>query len=336
MGMRIRTVKPEFWQSEDLGNLPREVRMLAVALLNWADDEGFFKSHPRLISGSLLPFDADGERFVSKALPQLVEVGYVRLFEGGIGQVVTFNEHQYISRATKSKLREKATTEIHHELAVSLNPHGGLTEGSHLEGKGREGNREQQNGGAVEEDSQGVGVKNAPLAELWNARAFASLGRVTKITASRKKSTDARLLERPFADFERALDELNASAFCRGEVVPRDGSQPWAANFDWFIKPDSVVKLLEGAYRDRKTPVSKTRPNPDEGILSRAEAMRGKTCLRCGAAAECAAFGVDWCYRCSGAFEDANPTSSDGSDFEGWRGLAQQWCEAERAKRGAA
>jgi hypothetical protein len=39
---RIRTIKPEFWRSEDLCSLPEATHMLAAALLNYADDEGFF------------------------------------------------------------------------------------------------------------------------------------------------------------------------------------------------------------------------------------------------------------------------------------------------------
>ena len=41
---RIRTIKPDFWKHEDLSALPEITHMLAAALLNHADDEGFFKT----------------------------------------------------------------------------------------------------------------------------------------------------------------------------------------------------------------------------------------------------------------------------------------------------
>lgn len=107
--MRIRTVKPEFWQHEGLGALPRETRMLAAALLNWADDDGYFRSHPALVAGALLPFDADGQPFVARALPQLRDAGYVELYEGGVGRVASFREHQIINKPSKSRLAPKAT-----------------------------------------------------------------------------------------------------------------------------------------------------------------------------------------------------------------------------------
>ena len=36
---RIRTIKPEFWRDEDLSGLPAETALLAIGLLNHADDE---------------------------------------------------------------------------------------------------------------------------------------------------------------------------------------------------------------------------------------------------------------------------------------------------------
>ena len=54
---RIRTIKPEFWQSETIARMPFETRLLAIALLNYADDYGFFKSHPSLVKASCFPLD---------------------------------------------------------------------------------------------------------------------------------------------------------------------------------------------------------------------------------------------------------------------------------------
>lgn len=39
---RIRSVKPEFWGHPVMSKQIHAVRLLAIALLNFADDEGFF------------------------------------------------------------------------------------------------------------------------------------------------------------------------------------------------------------------------------------------------------------------------------------------------------
>jgi hypothetical protein len=40
--MRIRSIKPEFWQSEIMTSIPHFSRLLAIALLNYSDDDGHF------------------------------------------------------------------------------------------------------------------------------------------------------------------------------------------------------------------------------------------------------------------------------------------------------
>ena len=52
---RIRTVKPEMAQDEDLASCSIEAQLLAIRLLNFADDEGFFKAHPALIKAACFP-----------------------------------------------------------------------------------------------------------------------------------------------------------------------------------------------------------------------------------------------------------------------------------------
>ncbi|KKK60207.1 hypothetical protein LCGC14_3026700, partial [marine sediment metagenome] len=37
---RIRTVKPDFWTSEDVAAVSRNARLLFIGLLNFADDVG--------------------------------------------------------------------------------------------------------------------------------------------------------------------------------------------------------------------------------------------------------------------------------------------------------
>jgi len=167
-----------------------------------------------------------------------------------------------------------------------------------------------------------------PLVEMWNAKAHKTLPRVTKLTPRRRTAAEARWGDCAPAQLERALDELNASPLCRGEVPGRDGAQPWAASFDWFVKADSIAKLLEGNYRDRKA--APARHDPNEGIMS---AKPKATCERCAAPSQCREFGLAWCYPCLNRFHESGATPAVDS-FEGWCGLATAWLEIER--RGAA
>lgn len=137
---RIRTVKPEFWKHEDLSALPEPTHMLACALLNYADDEGYFNANPQLIKSELFPL-REPSVSIQHSLTFLVEIGYLRLGigEGGrrFGQIVKFSEHQRINRKTESKIKQ---IEIIWDEDVST--HAQLSEPSHPEGKGREQGKE--------------------------------------------------------------------------------------------------------------------------------------------------------------------------------------------------
>jgi len=54
---RIRTVKPEFFQHEELGALPFEARLLAIGLMQLADGHGRLRWVPKLIEAHVFPWD---------------------------------------------------------------------------------------------------------------------------------------------------------------------------------------------------------------------------------------------------------------------------------------
>jgi len=90
------------------------------------------------------------------------------------------------------------------------------------------------------------------IMELWNERADESLPRCSVWAAKRKAAAAARIKEHPDrADWEAAIDAINASEFCLGQ-----GERNWAATIDWLLKPDTIAKLGEGQFADRehKTP----------------------------------------------------------------------------------
>jgi len=144
---RIRTIKPEFWQDEDLAFLNAETRLLAIGLLNHADDEGYFKAHKLLVRAAVFPF-SEPSLNIQGMLTELSDIGYIELFEGTDGKpygfVPNFLKHQKVNRATASKIKGlRPFTED------SVSTHGALTEDSLPEGKGREQGKEQGSGKGV-------------------------------------------------------------------------------------------------------------------------------------------------------------------------------------------
>jgi 5-methylcytosine-specific restriction endonuclease McrA len=107
---RIRTVKPEFWEDELLGVMPRDARLLFIATFNMADDEGLLRWTPAYIKAQAFMYDDDLTiADVGKLMQCLTDTGLVFPYIGGVARqqmavVVNFRKHQRINRPQKSKL----------------------------------------------------------------------------------------------------------------------------------------------------------------------------------------------------------------------------------------
>lgn len=133
---RIRTIKPEFWTHHIMGRATDSQKCMALALLNHADDEGYFLADPAIVRSVCRPFDE--ESLTSHGLiTDLSLLGWIELCKSDdgvmLGRIVKFKQNQIINRPKKSKLKE------------SWSDHGLITDESltHHVGKGKERNREQ-------------------------------------------------------------------------------------------------------------------------------------------------------------------------------------------------
>jgi hypothetical protein len=107
--MRIRTIKPEFWQNETIATLPEFTRLLAIALLNYADDHGYFMANHKLIAGNLFPFEEDSKK-IPRSIQELSCVDYLELGIDSKGRqvarVVNFDKHQRVDKPKPSIIKE--------------------------------------------------------------------------------------------------------------------------------------------------------------------------------------------------------------------------------------
>jgi len=107
---RIRTVKPEFWEDELLGVMPRDARLLFIATFNMADDEGILRWTPAYIKAQAFMYDDDLTiKDVNQLMQCLTDTGLVFPYIGGVARqqmavVVNFRKHQKINRPQHSKL----------------------------------------------------------------------------------------------------------------------------------------------------------------------------------------------------------------------------------------
>lgn len=80
--MRIRSIKPEFWASDDIAALDWPTRLLFIGLWSYVDDNGVGRDNERLICAALFPQDPpETLATVSGGLQKLSDRGLITRYE---------------------------------------------------------------------------------------------------------------------------------------------------------------------------------------------------------------------------------------------------------------
>jgi hypothetical protein len=103
---RIRTIKPEFPQSESMGRVSRDARLLFVELWTICDDAGRTRAASRMLASLLFPYDDDAPALIDGWLKELEAEGcIVRYTIDGTTylQVSKWLSHQKIDKPSPSR-----------------------------------------------------------------------------------------------------------------------------------------------------------------------------------------------------------------------------------------
>lgn len=95
---RIRTIKPEFFTSEDVVELSPFARLLYIALWCEADKEGRLAWKPKTFKMRYFPAD---DCDIDEMCDALVTRGLVCLYGENLAYVPTFKDHQHINPREK-------------------------------------------------------------------------------------------------------------------------------------------------------------------------------------------------------------------------------------------
>lgn len=157
---RIRSIKPDFFKSEDVAALPLRARLLWIGLWTQCDDHGRYKDSVRLLKGDVWPLDDVSLRDIEEDLNTLEQQRRLVRYEVDGKKylaVVNWHAHQAINRPSQPKhpappmaLGSADPADSNHcDICAkpgpgslngsSPNPHAALTEPSPQEGKGKEG-----------------------------------------------------------------------------------------------------------------------------------------------------------------------------------------------------
>lgn len=161
---RIRTIKPTFWTDEDMAEVSEAACLLAIGLLNYADDEGYFNANPKLIKAAVFPL-REPSGSIPVLLQELSNCGYIRLFSAQNGKrfglIINFTKHQVINKKTTSKIKEMDLIPEDYGSDTGELPPG-------REGKGKERNIKTTLSGAREKNFIPVPDAEDPPAGNWS------------------------------------------------------------------------------------------------------------------------------------------------------------------------
>lgn len=105
---RIRTIKPEFPQSESMGRISRDSRLTFIQLWTLADDSGRLRGSSRMLASLLFPYDDDAPGLIDGWLGELERENCIVRYFGNDGsayiEILNWCEHQKIDKPSESKL----------------------------------------------------------------------------------------------------------------------------------------------------------------------------------------------------------------------------------------
>jgi hypothetical protein len=104
---RIRSIKPEFPQSETIGRLSRDARLLFIQLWTVVDDEGRTRAASRMLASLLYPYDEDAPKLIDGWIAELEDAECARRYDvqgSTYLEITNWRKHQKIDKPSKSRL----------------------------------------------------------------------------------------------------------------------------------------------------------------------------------------------------------------------------------------
>ena len=101
---RIRSIKPEFWVSEQIGACSTSARLLFIGMWNFCDDQGIHPAKFMTLKAQVFPFDPITIKEITALVAELVSGGLIReyrLGEENFWIVTGWAKHQKIDKPSR-------------------------------------------------------------------------------------------------------------------------------------------------------------------------------------------------------------------------------------------
>ena len=147
---RIRTIKPEFWDSPGTGRASLRARLFFIAMWNWADDWGVGDAHPLRLLSFAFPNDESSDveprnfRHLAQEVAECFDVCWYEVDGRAYYSIPSWEEHQRTEKKARRKNPgpDQADFFLYDSAAENPRLRGGFRQDGR--GKGEEGNRKKE------------------------------------------------------------------------------------------------------------------------------------------------------------------------------------------------
>lgn len=278
---RIRSIKPEFPQSESMGKVSRDARLLFVELWCICDDHGRTRAVSRMLASLLFPYDDDAPKLIDGWLSELQHQGCIRLYDHAGSQyleICNWLKHQKIDKPSKPLF--PGFVESSRGLANPLEC--SCEEGKGKERKGKDLKAYEPNGSLsvdvpppnpppvknpqaerqaerlAQVTDEAINAFNAsPLAKPNGllAKVSTTVGRVRRQQQVKRCIKIARDICREGYDAEKITAEFwvdywaicSADDFLAGRGGRSEEHANWMPDFEYLTRPKTMLKVYERA-----------------------------------------------------------------------------------------
>lgn len=225
-------------------DMPQSTQLLYFHLSMRADDDGFI-NNPKSIMRNVKCNDDD--------LTLLAAKKFIINFGSGIVVIKHWKIHNYIAKdrykETKYK-QEKSMLSLDENNSYTLEENNMYTECIQpvyeMDTQVRLGkDRLGKDNNIISKDIISS-TKVQPVIDKWNSLNLQKLVCIKEGT-NRYKLLNARIKDYGMDSVLKAIDMIGESSFLKG-----NNTKGWTITFDWLIKPNNFIKVLEGNYSDKQ------------------------------------------------------------------------------------
>lgn len=255
-------IKEDFYESDDMkllqsmdnGYLYSDILMKLYLKSLRADGKLMFKEHIPYNPKMIATITNHNVAIVEKALDTFMKLGLIEVLDNGA--IFMLDIQNFIGRGSTEADRKKAYRQriANEKNALLLEektdkcPDKCLKKADkrppeiEIEIRDRDREIEIELDNSISKDIL-VPKNLVPIQEAWNSL---NLSKVRDIKGNRLKMLNARIKEHGIDGILEAIENVSHSSFLKGQ-----NKTSWTIAFDWFVKPNNFIKVLEGNYENK-------------------------------------------------------------------------------------